>query len=256
MIVHHDVNSPLGAHLHVAADVAAVAGHHIQEAIERSVQRSGRCRIGLAGGSTPAPAFAWLRAHLPAAVYGQLWITWVDERHLPLAEGRDGDWQRFGADSNLRLAYEHWLAHVPVVPQQVLPMTFGGELKADVVRFGRAFVTAFDGGLDVSVLGVGPDGHIASIFPDHPGLDVDDVCFAVHDSPKPPPQRISLGLPVLRRAGATFVLATGAGKAAVLARAWQGDAALPLGRLHTNTPAHWIVDPAAAAGILTGNPST
>ena len=79
--------------------------------------------------------------------------------------------------------------------------------------------------LDVIVLGIGPDGHVASLFPGAPTLDADDraLCLGVHDSPKPPPERITLSLAVLRAARRCLLLATGASKAdaiaAMLARA-------------------------------------
>jgi 6-phosphogluconolactonase len=69
--------------------------------------------------------------------------------------------------------------------------------------------------LDVIVLGIGPDGHVASLFPGSPLLGVGDgaVCLGVHDAPKPPPERITLSLPVLRAARACVLLAVGASKA-------------------------------------------
>jgi len=249
MIVLHPSRSGATS-LHLTRDLAAVAGPMIAEAIARSVRRTGRCRLGLSGGSTPAPVFAYLRAHLPGSIYGQLWVTWTDERHLPLTDPRPGDWQAFDPESNLRLAYEHWLAHVPLPPEHVLPMSLGGAVSEQVVRFGRQFLHDFAGGLDVAVLGVGADGHIASLFPDHPALEVDDLCLAIHDSPKPPADRLSLTLPVLRQTGHVFVLASGAAKADVLLRVWRGDTTVPLGRLQPAHDAHWIVDPAAGAGIV------
>jgi 6-phosphogluconolactonase len=69
--------------------------------------------------------------------------------------------------------------------------------------------------LDVIVLGIGPDGHVASLFPGAPTLDAGphELCLGVHDSPKPPPERITLTLAVLRAARRCLLLATGAGKA-------------------------------------------
>jgi 6-phosphogluconolactonase len=68
--------------------------------------------------------------------------------------------------------------------------------------------------LDVVVLGIGPDGHVASLFPGAPTLDAgpEAICLGVHDSPKPPPERITLSLAVLRAARRCLLLATGAGK--------------------------------------------
>jgi 6-phosphogluconolactonase len=74
--------------------------------------------------------------------------------------------------------------------------------------------------LDVLHLGIGPDGHTASLFPNHPALDSGGaLCLAVHDAPKPPPDRISLSLEVLRAARSCVLLVSGAEKAAALAGA-------------------------------------
>lgn len=236
--------------VHVADALAPAYGPLIADAIERSILATGRCRLGLSGGGTPGPVYAWLRQHLPARCYGQLLVTFVDERHLPVSDATPGAWQAFDAESNLRGAYEAWLAHVPLSPDRVLPMSLGGALEAELLRFGRAFQAQFEGGLDVAILGAGPDGHVASLFPDHPGLDVDDVCLAVHDSPKPPRQRISLALPVLQRAGVAFVLASGVAKQEMLSRAYAGDLALPVARLRTPGRHRWLLDRDAARAIL------
>ncbi|MBA3747425.1 MAG: 6-phosphogluconolactonase, partial [Solirubrobacterales bacterium] len=84
------------------------------------------------------------------------------------------------------------------------------------------------GPLDVVLLGMGPDGHTASLFAGHPGLDVRQApCFAVRDSPKPPPERVSLSLGVLRAARYTVLLVTGSDKAGALAKVRAGDEQVP-----------------------------
>ncbi len=237
--------------VHVADDLTLTAGPMILAAIEDRIIKTGICRLGLSGGSTPAPIYAWLAEHVPHNWYSQLRITWVDERHLPLdAPTGPGEWQSFHAESNLRLAYQHWLKDAPIEPSQVLPMSLGGAIGAQVVRFGRTFMAQFSGRLDVTIIGVGPDGHIASIFPDHPGMQVDDVCFAVHDSPKPPRERISLALPVLNSSDFTFVLARGEAKSAMLELAYDGSQELPLSRLRPQGALHWVVDREAGQKIV------
>lgn len=237
--------------IEVTDDLAAVAGPLLIDAIARRVRDHGRCRLALSGGSTPAPTFAWLRDHLPAEVYPGLQITWVDERLLPVDAG---DWATtdWPADTNIRLALDHWLRGAPA-PGAVIPMLSSGHPQPDADAFAARFAAELNGAVDVAVLGVGPDGHIASLFPQHPALGVRDAaCVAVLDSPKPPTSRLTLTLPVLEAAPVTVLLARGADKADVLARAHAGDDTLPLGRLRPRGAVHWILDPAAAAGLKPG----
>ena len=148
------------------------------------IQRQGRARVGLSGGSTPGPILRILARELPAALYTRLLVTWVDERHLPVAPSPVA-WRGYPDDSNLRLAYEAWLGASPA-PALVLAMSTGAALQADVARFRARFEADFDGALDVALLGAGPDGHVASLFPGHSALEAAGVCVGITDSPKPP----------------------------------------------------------------------
>jgi 6-phosphogluconolactonase len=96
------------------------------------------------------------------------------------------------------------------------------------------------------LLGIGADGHLASLFPGHPGLDDPGPIVAVSDAPKPPPERLSLSLPVLERVSVAVLVVTGEDKGAVLARAERER--LPIGRYTPAGTCHWVLDPAAARG--------
>ena len=123
--------------------------------------------------------------------------------------------------SNYRLAAETLLRPAEIPASSVHRML--GELGPEegARRYQRELLQRLptqDGGppvLDLIVLGIGPDGHIASLFPGASTLDAGEqaVCLGVTDSPKPPPERITLGLAVLRAARSCLLLATGAGKA-------------------------------------------
>lgn len=254
MIIVHEFK-PVPAELgeptvHVVPDVALAAGPLIARAIAEVIRQTGRCRLALAGGSTPAPTYQWLRDNLPHDQYGQLWVTLSDERALRFEPVEPEQWADLPQDSNLRLAMEHWLAHVPLDPRRILPMTLGGPAAEECVRFGREFLQSCGGGIDVAVLGVGADGHIASLFPEHPALEVDDLCLVVHDSPKPPPERISLTGRVLHDARHIVVLAEGKGKAEVLGAVYRGDRQLPVGRLLPHRDLHWVVDRALGKALV------
>jgi len=95
---------------------------------------------------------------------------------------------------------------------------------------------------------MGPDGHTASLFPGHPALDATEApCVAVRDAPKPPPQRVTLTLPILRRASHTLLLATGTEKRDALARVVSGDDSLPVALLGEDLD-EILCDRAAAPG--------
>jgi 6-phosphogluconolactonase len=211
----------------VAARAATEIARELQSARER--HRSGGAHLALSGGSTPARTYELLAGELQD--WGGIEVWFADERCVP--PGHE--------DSNYRLAAETLLGPARVPSAQVHRMEGelgpeeGAESYAHALREGvpagsrRAPPTQNGGGggappppaLDLIVLGIGPDGHVASLFPGAPTLDAgeDVLCLGVHDSPKPPPERITLGLAVLRAARRCLLIATGAGKAAAIAGA-------------------------------------
>jgi 6-phosphogluconolactonase len=233
----------------VHPEVGPVAGELIAAAIERVVAVRGRCRLALPGGTAPVPVLEWLAEHLSPKLVGALVVTWVDERYLPLApewtEG--GDWRALPVESNLRLAWEHWFSRLPA-PPELVPMVPLGPLMEAAWQHAKEFAARL-GGLDVVLLGAGPDGHIASLFPDHPAVHASGVCVGVPDAPKPPPERLTLTLSVLEEVEHSVLVATGAAKASMLRHALAGDASLPLGRYRPRGEHTWVLDPAAAAEI-------
>jgi 6-phosphogluconolactonase len=225
--------------------VGPVAGELLAGAIERVVATRGRCRLAVSGGTAPVPVFQWLAEHLSPELVAALVVTWVDERHLPLPA--ETGWRGLPAESNLRLAWEHWFSRLPA-PPELVPMARPGALMEAAWQHAKDFAARL-GGLDVVLLGAGPDGHIASLFPDHPAVHASGVCVAVPDAPKPPPERLTLTLSVLEEVEHAVLVATGAAKASMLRRALAGDASLPLGRYRPRGEHTWVLDPEAAAEI-------
>ncbi len=109
---------------------------------------------------------------------------------------------------------------------------------------------------DICLLGVGPDGHVASVFPDHPSFQRSTggsaSVIAVRDSPKPPPLRISLTHPVLNRSGEIWFTVAGADKADAVGWAVTGQKPVPAGRARGADRTVWLLDPAAACRLPTG----
>ncbi|MET3963942.1 6-phosphogluconolactonase [Marmoricola sp. OAE513] len=108
--------------------------------------------------------------------------------------------------------------------------------------------SAGSGEFDLVMLGMGPDGHVASLFPGFPELRVDEIAVAVHDSPKPPPDRVSLSFGALNRARAVWFLVTGSEKAEAVQRAWafEGTVEETPARGISGPSVTWFVDEAAA----------
>ena len=167
-----------------------------------------------------------------------------DERYVPAGD----------PDRNAGQARAAMLDHLPVDPERVHEMPASdGEYGDDVDAAAAAYAARLGAApaFDVLMLGVGPDGHCASMFPGHPALSADGVAVAVRDSPKPPPTRISLTMGTLGRADEVWFVASGEGKAdAVRDALADGDvvdvpAAGPKGRTRTL----WLVDDAAASHL-------
>jgi 6-phosphogluconolactonase len=147
-------------------------------------------------------------------------LTWVDERQIACQDPA----------SNRGEAYRLGYLEEGDPPGLELPLFLDGETGPEACRrVAASLASAFAGGLDVLLLGLGEDGHSASLFPGRvwPGVAV----HAVADSPKPPAGRITLGLPLLATAPAAVLLALGEAKAPALRRLILGDPALPASAL-------------------------
>ncbi len=220
----------LPADTRVLADAEAVAAEAcrlVGLAAQAAIRQRGIFRLVLAGGRTPGRTYQLL------AMTTQDWpsweILWGDERCLPAADpGR-----------NSRQAQDLWLRRVAIPATQIYPIA--AELGADEAsaRYGR--IIAERQPFDLVLLGMGEDGHTASLFPGA----VDDCApvVAVHAAPKPPAARVSLNFQTLRASRAQLVMVTGAEKSLALA-AWQHGEQLPIARA-VGSGACLLVDAAA-----------
>jgi 6-phosphogluconolactonase len=198
--------------LTTCADASAAsqrAAAEIARRLRAALRERGTAHLALSGGSTPARTYELLREEIESWKGIHVWFA--DERCV----GPDDD------ESNYKLARETLIDGATELTsdavhrmQGELGPERGAERYAEALR---AHAPLQDGlaVLDVIVLGIGPDGHVASLFPGAPTLDADpaELCLGVHDSPKPPPERITLTLSVLRAARRCVLLATGASKA-------------------------------------------
>lgn len=201
---------------HHFADIAELqraAALYIAEQARAAIAARGEFVFVLAGGQTPLAIYAQLAA---LDTEWQRWsIYFGDERCVPVGHADRNDGQA-------RLA---WLDRVPIPADRVhaIPAELGP--RAGAAQYATALAGVGD--FDLVLLGIGEDGHTASLFPgDVAALRADADAVAVDDAPKPPPQRVSLSAARLQRSRAVLFVAAGAGKREAL-RSWQRGAPIP-----------------------------
>ncbi len=211
------------------SDVDAVIWHRVAdpvaagaEALARHLLEAGPApRLAVAGGSAAA-ALAPLRERLGPARWGRLRVTWVDERRVPLQS----------PDSNRGAAHRAgWLGPAAPVGTEIPLWLDEDTCESALQRVTRAIAVELEGGLDALLLGMGEDGHVASLFPGHPSLTATGPVACIDDAPKPPPQRLTLCLPLLATTRVAVLVVTGASKREALRRLRAGDPALPAARV-------------------------
>lgn len=216
---------------------------------------AGEAHLAITGGSILEKVLAAVADRAASVEWSRVHVWWGDERYVP----SDSD------DRNDRPAMALLFDKVELDPAKLHRMPasdagFGDDAESAADSYAAELAAAVPGGgdgavpaFDAVLLGVGPDGHCASLFPGHPGTRVTDTSvIAVHDSPKPPPVRLSLTFPALDAAKEIWFVASGDGKADAVARALSGDSdrtevpsSGPRGRHRTL----WLLDQDAAARI-------
>ncbi|MBU8896414.1 6-phosphogluconolactonase [Corallococcus sp. M34] len=208
--------------------LARQAAEWLARALQDALSHQPRVSLALSGGSTPAPTYRALAGMtLP---WARVDVYFVDERFVPPDH----------AQSNYRLVEDTLLRPLRLPPSQVFRME--GE-REDREQAARDYEARLPAALDVVLLGMGEDGHTASLFPGSPALEERERRVLAVVGPKPPPWRMTLTLPVLHSARAVLGLVAGAGKQDAVRRVLAGDSALPAAHV---SQAQWMMDPAAA----------
>jgi 6-phosphogluconolactonase len=212
----------------VASQAAALILQHAAAAI----RQHGEFRLVLAGGGTPHQVYQMLSQAAEDWTRWQLYFG--DERCLPAEH----------ADRNSYMATTSWLNHVAIPADNIHPIPaelgagIAAERYAEVIENARPF--------DLVLLGIGEDGHTASLFPGQHHLETEAV-HAIHDAPKPPPDRVSLSRASLSDSRDVLVLVSGASKRAAVQR-WQAGEDLPIAGITAHHRLTVLLDTAAAPG--------
>jgi len=209
-----------------AAAVAAEAARRILAAAETSIAARGAFRMVLAGGRTPLRTYRLLSQ--TAADWTGWHLYFSDERCLP--PDHDG--------RNSRAAALAWLDRVPIPAANIhpIPAELGAEAAAAAYRHSVSVALPFD----LVTLGMGEDGHTASLFPGqvHPAAE---LTHPIHGAPKPPPDRVSLSAHALNESRAIMILATGAEKRGPIA-AWKAGEPLPVAGIGSTRGVDVLID--------------
>ena len=213
---------------------SVAAADFLAEKITASIDEKGVCHVALPGGNTPALCLSKL------AEKDLQWerINWYlgDERCYPIGHEERNDvmlyknlWSRINGDDDLSDCIH------------CIPAELGAERGAEEYRKLIDSISR----IDIAFLGMGEDGHTASLFPNNAALGDDRSVIPVHDSPKAPDDRVSLSLKTLRDASHRLVLTAGAAKAEIIARVRQGER-LPINLIGD---IDWFVDIAAVQTV-------
>ena len=208
----------------------------------------GRCLIALSGGHTPERAYQiWSTEYREKMPWAKTHFFWGDERFV-------------GADdpkSNYRMAREKLFKNVSVPQENIHPIrtdfSQADEAAQEYEKVLRTFIAESGPSFDVILLGLGVEGHMASLFPGSPALSEQKRWVVSVRAPADPPVRISLTFPVLRRARQTYFLVAGAGKQGIVATLRRDADAetqkLPVAMLRPEGEAIWFLDRAADGSL-------
>lgn len=234
--------------LDVAADAAALAARAARWIAQEIAAAPGRFALSLSGGTTPREVYARLAAEpLRGAIdWSRVEIFWGDERFVPKTDER----------SNFRMASEALLSRVPIPAAQIhaVPVEAASPQDAAALydatlrrHYGAASLDAARPLFSLTLLGLGTDGHTASLFPATPALDVADRLAVAVVGAMPEP-RVTLTYPALGSSATIAFLVSGASKRDMLRRALAGDPALPAARVKTAGAIRIFADAAAFPG--------
>jgi 6-phosphogluconolactonase len=220
--------------------VALAAADLFVEIAERAISARGRFVVSLAGGSTPKETYRALAAHE--------WRERVDWRRLIILFGDERCVPPDHPDSNFRMAYESLLSHVPIFTHQILRMRGEWAPQAAAADYEQQLSKVLEGGeIDLALLGLGPDGHTASLFPETEALAVKVARVVANWVPRLGTWRITLTASYLSSAHRALFLVSGIEKATAVQLALESPSVTVPAQLVRAKDVEWLVDRAAAS---------
>jgi 6-phosphogluconolactonase len=232
--------------------LVGAAGNRLIDTIQNAVTTRGRALLVLTGGGNGIALLQYLGAQGQQIDWSKVHLFWGDDRYVP----EDDD------ERNDKQARAALLDHIDIPSSHVHTMPasdgeFGSDLGAAALAYEQLLAANAEPGerapnFDVHLLGMGPEGHINSLFPDTPAvLETTHMVVAVEDSPKPPPQRITLTLPAIQRSREVWLMVSGAAKADAVAAAIGGaqPVSIPAAGAVGLETTLWLLDEEAAAKL-------
>lgn len=222
----------------------AAAELFVQRATE-AISERGRFTVALSGGSTPQRLYKLLASepYRSAVPWSGVHIFWGDERYVPPEH----------PDSNYRMVKALLLDHIDIPAANVHPVSTSFSDLEEAASVHAHELQAFFGSairFDLALMGMGSDGHTASLFPGEPALDVVDSSVSVARPASQPTARLTYTYPVFNHCRLLLYLVTGADKAKILAEVMKGSDRYPTGRIApTEGELLWFVDQAAATEL-------
>jgi 6-phosphogluconolactonase len=235
--------------LATAADLFHAAAEEFVRAARTAIGAQGRFTVALSGGSTPKALYSLLATNYAGFAWNRIFLFFGDERHVPPTD----------PESNYRMVNESLLTKIAIPAENIFRVpaenpdaaAAASEYEAQLRRFFELKSAAFPR-FDLILLGLGPDGHTASLFPDSPALNEESRLVVANWVAKFNAHRITFTFPVLNRAAEVMFLASGADKADMVRQVLEGKNTPPLPSQRvqpSDGKLLWMLDEAAAAKL-------
>jgi len=238
--------SRLKGRVEILEDRRALARHVAEWMTNAALASKGPFRVALSGGSTPKMLYEFLASSefRPRFPWDRVLWYWGDERFVPHDH----------PDSNYGMTVEAMLTRAPVPPQNVFPVPVTGAPEEAALRYERTLQEAYGGTVlnpakplfDINLLGLGADGHIASLLPDGPALDERErwVVAVPHGRPE---VRITMTYPVLESCRRAAFVVAGPEKSTIVGAVRTGESRVPAARFEPVGELLWFLDRSAAS---------